>query len=144
MDGWKGWRPLDRPRILYILISAGIIRYTLIPLHTHFISFKLYIWCHIYHILKCYDTITHVVSKFWRTLLDTSLGLVSQSGDTRPPTLIFSLVSVLHGQLVVAVVGSLWHNGHFFPPCNRKQRKGDFLDEQILKYKHQQWGVLSL
>jgi hypothetical protein len=52
----------------------------------------------------------HVVSKFWRTLLDTSLSLVSQSGgDTSTPILIFSLV-VLHCQLVMAVVGSLWPN----------------------------------
>jgi hypothetical protein len=67
----------------------------------------------------------HVVSKFWRTLLDTSLGLVSQSGDTRPPTLIFSLV-VLHGQLVVAVVGSLWPNDTSSLLATESKEKGTF------------------
>jgi hypothetical protein len=68
----------------------------------------------------------HVVSKFWRNLLDTSLGLVSQSGDTRPPTLIFSLV-VLHGQLVVAVVGgSLWHNDTSSLLATESKEKGTF------------------
>jgi hypothetical protein len=39
------------PELLYT-ISAGIIRYTLIPLHTHFISFKLYIYDAIYITFK--------------------------------------------------------------------------------------------
>jgi hypothetical protein len=33
--------------------------------------------------LKCFDSIMHMVSNFWRTLY-TSTNLVSQSGDTSP------------------------------------------------------------
>jgi hypothetical protein len=49
----------------------------------HIQYLKSYIPYHIYHIWKCFDSIMHMVSKFWRTLY-TGTNPVSQSGDTSP------------------------------------------------------------
>jgi hypothetical protein len=67
----------------------------LISLHTHSTSFNY----HKYHNLKCFDTIMHIISKFWRTI-NTSIRLVLQSGDTsstlgKKPHFIVLLLSIL-------------------------------------------------
>jgi hypothetical protein len=60
-------------KLLYILVNIKI------PLHTH----SIFSYIYIYHILKCFDVVMHMLSKIWKTLY-TNTKLISKSGDTRP------------------------------------------------------------
>jgi len=63
---------------IYLLIS----KYHCIPI-PYFQFYISSIYIYIYHILKCFDVVMYMVSKFWKTLY-TNTKLISQSGDTRP------------------------------------------------------------